>query len=189
VFVVDVHDKHSRRKAVELFDTTKVLGHFGVFAAKHQTFFLGDAGQRGIGQHALDVLHFLHRFADGGMKLVIIPPNQRSVTKGIPTLSAAFCTISRACFLVATNMIFCRFWPWLSWQLRRTLQHVGRAVEVNDVDTLVLHKDVRSHLRVPFFAQVAEVAAGVEEFLICRLLHEKVLSVEIVYLGIYERLI
>ena len=40
------------------------------------------------------------------LKFVSIPPNQRSVTKGMFTRFALSCTISFACFLVATNMIF-----------------------------------------------------------------------------------
>src|SRR5688500_12502405 len=38
-------------------------------------------------------------------KLVSIPPNQRSVTKGMFTFLACSATISLACFLVATNKI------------------------------------------------------------------------------------
>ncbi|MOA08019.1 hypothetical protein D3C78_1277520 [compost metagenome] len=37
------------------------------------------------------------------VKLVNIPPNQRSVTKGMFTLCACAATMSLACFLVATN--------------------------------------------------------------------------------------
>src|SRR4030095_2561669 len=40
------------------------------------------------------------------LKLVSMPPNQRSVTKGMFTLFAHSVTISFACFLVPTNMIF-----------------------------------------------------------------------------------
>jgi hypothetical protein len=39
-------------------------------------------------------------------KLVIIPPNQRSVTNGIPTLLAASAMIARDCFFVPTKRIF-----------------------------------------------------------------------------------
>ena len=54
------------------------------------------------------------------------------------------------------------------------LEHIGRLVnlddaimEINDMDTIFLDKDIRSHLGVPLAGKVTEVASVVEQFLEC----------------------
>jgi len=54
---------------------------------------------------------------------------------------------------------------------RCALEALGRAVQINDMDALMLHEDIRSHLRVPFFTEVAKVATCVKHILIYGLLH------------------
>jgi hypothetical protein len=91
------------------------------------------------------------------LKLVSMPPSQRSSTKGTPARCASSRTISRAWRLVPTNSTV----PLLDDSLRRKCHRLlvfdQGLFEVDDVDLVAMAEDERGHLGVPEAGLVAEM--------------------------------
>ena len=93
------------------------------------------------------------------------PPSQRWLTYGMPTRRASSRTASCACFFVPTN----RTEPPRSAIARAkscaSSSRLLRLLQVDDVDAAALGEDEALHLRVPAARLVAEVDAGLQQFL------------------------
>ena len=123
-----------------------------------------------VGEHPLDVLHLLDRLADG----LEVGHHATQPALGHEGHADAFggflYDIAGLFFGGDEHDLLAAFGHGFHGE-GGALHAFGRAVEVDDVDPLMLHEDVRRHLRVPFFAQVTEVATGIEQFFISGLLH------------------
>jgi hypothetical protein len=75
-------------------------------------------------------------------------------------------TISLACFLVPTNMIFLPLRAIAFSRGSSFLQVLCSFIEINDVNAFLLSEDVRQHLWVPLLPQVTKVYTGFQELLL-----------------------
>ena len=154
-----VNDEQGGRKARQIGDRTEVLLQLRALAGDLEFLALGEIIERAVGGHLVDGGHFLDGFTYGGEVC--------QHTAG-PTLGDV--RHSDGCHLFGNNF--------LGLFLGRYEQHAATAlgdlldgrsslidlqdgfVQVDDVDAVLLHEDVRSHFGVPFALQVTKVRTG-----------------------------
>ena len=167
MFLAHVNHEEGSGQAIEVGDRTEVLLKLGTLAADLEDFTLGEVGESAICGELVDVSHLLHRLADSG-------------EVGEHTTGPALSNVRHidSCGLLGNSQFglflssykkdattrLCDFFERFS----SFVNFSNSLVEVNDVDTVALHEDVRSHSGIPLAFEVAEVAAGLEEgFKIC----------------------
>ena len=156
-----VDDEECARKAGHVGDGAEVLLQLGALAAYLQQLALGEVVEGTVRHELVDVGHLLDSLADGGE----VGEHTTSPTlaheghvDGSGLLSHDF-----------LGLFFSSDKEDLLALLCNTLQCLGSVVdlgdglvEVNDVDAIALHIDIRLHGRVPLAVEVAKVAAGLQ---------------------------
>ena len=154
-----VHDEQSGRKARQVRNRTQVLFQLRTLAGDLEFLALREIIERAVVGHLVDGGHLLDGFTYGG---------EVGQHTACPTLRDVGHT--DGCHLFGNNLLGLFFRGYEQhpatalgdlFQGRRSLidfQH--RLVQVDDVDAVLLHEDVRSHFRVPFALQVSEVRTG-----------------------------
>ena len=156
-----VDDEESRRQTGQISDRTKVLLQFGTLTVDLQNLTLGEVRECTVVHHLVDVRHFLHGLADSREvgehtarpTLDDVRHVDRGSLFGYDVLSLFFSSDEQDLLAALGNSLEC-----LS-----SLVDLGYSlVEVDDVNAIALHEDVRSHSWIPLAFEVAEMAASLK---------------------------
>ena len=159
-----IHYEHCARQTGHVSDRTKVLLQLLALTGDLQFLALRDVIESAVGGHLVDGCHLLHSLANRG---------EVGQHTACPTLR----DIRHVHLLcVSGNYVLCLFLRTYKQHLATGLSQVfqrlcclvnlnSSLVQVNDVDTVALHIDIRSHSGIPFAFQVTKVATCFEKLI------------------------
>ena len=156
-----VDDEEGRRQTSQVCDRTEVLLQLGALTVDLQDLTLREVRECTVVHHLVDVRHFLHGLADGREvgEHTARPTldDVRHVDRGslfsYDVLSLFFSSDEQNLLAALSDCL----------QSVCSLVDLGYGlVEVDDVNAIALHEDVRSHSRVPLAFEVAEMAASLK---------------------------
>ena len=162
VLLHHVDDEQGSRQTGQVSDGTEVLLELGALTVNLQQLTLREVREGTVAHHLVDVGHLLHSLADGG-------------EVGEHATGPALDDVRHvdACSLLSHNVLGLLLRSNeedLAAALGDSLQGVGSLVnlgyglvEVDDMNAIALHKDVRSHGGVPLTLQVTEVATCLKQ--------------------------
>ena len=156
-----VNDEECRGQAVEVGDRTEVLLELSTLAAYLQDLTLGEVAESTVGNELIDVAHLLHSLADcgevgehaAGPALDNVGHAYGSSEVG-NALLGLFLGSDKEDLLTALGNLLQSFSSFVN--LSNSL------VQVEDMNAVALHEDVRSHSGVPLSLEVTEVTSGLQ---------------------------
>ena len=165
MFVSDINNQQRSGQAIQLRNTADNSFQFIALAGKHQALFFGDIGNGSIVQHFVDGLQLFDAFADGAEvgKHTTQPAlgyegHTYALSFQLHDFLGLFLSSHEHDFLsTACNAFKCG---------SCFLQLLDGFVQVNDMDALLFHKNIRQHFRIPLFAEVAKMHTGLQQIVV-----------------------
>ena len=170
VLVLDVHNEQGSWEAVQIFDATEHALKFFLFAGNHQPFLFGQGGHGAVLGHLVNVGHFLDGFANGRK----IGEHSTQPTLGhvghVKTLCFGFDDFL-GLLLGGDEQNLTSGTDDGANRIGGLFEFGLGLVEVNQMDIVLLHEDIRSHLGMPLALEVSKVNACIQHLLLCYLCH------------------
>ena len=171
-----VNHEESRRQTSKVSNRTEVLLKFLALTSNLQFLTLGNVVEGAIVHHLIDGGHLLHSLADGGeVGKHTASPTLRDVRHAYALCSSSDNVLTLLLGAYEENLTTAACDSLKS--LSSFVDFYYGLVQIDDMDTVALHEDIRSHCRIPFALEVAEVATcfkqlfkiGTSHFFVCEL--------------------
>ncbi len=162
MLLANVNHEECRGKTVEVGNRAEVFLELGALTGYLEFLALRQIVESAVLGHLVDGGHLLHGLADGG------EVGEHAAGPALDYVRHAYAL--SLCGEDLLGLLLGGHEEDFLAALGKAAEHVGcvfefcgSLIEVDDVDTVALHEDVRSHCRIPFSFHVAKMATCFEE--------------------------